>query len=178
MSDPAPGLPSRWLVDHLHLLRPGGLVLDVACGRGRHALFLARQGFRVHAIDRNAEAIRALTETARAEGLDITTEVVDLETSPSPDLGDARYDAVVVFNYLHRPLFTTLRAAVAPAGLLIYETFTLAQRERGRPTNPAFLLQPGELPRLVAPLVVVDAMEGDVDDRAVAAVVAERPASG
>lgn len=153
-------------------------MLDVACGRGRHALFLARRGFRVHAIDRNLEAILALRHRARDEGLDVSASVIDLETSPPPVLGVARYDAVVVFNYLHRPLFPSIRAAVSPGGLLVYETFTTAQSERGRPTNPAFLLEPGELPRLVAPFVVLDAMEGDVDDRAVAAVVAERPSSG
>jgi SAM-dependent methyltransferase len=149
-------------------------VLDVACGRGRHTLFLARAGFRVHAIDRDPDAIDSLRATAREIGGAITGEVLDLETDPPPDLGHARYDAVLVFNYLHRPLFPALRDALATGGRLFYETFTVAQAERGHPQNPAFLLRPGELQALAAPLVVLRSREGDVDGRCVASIVAER----
>ena len=149
-------------------------MLDLACGRGRHALYLARAGFRVRAVDRDAGAIADLRDTAGRLGLDVTCDVLDLETTPPPGLGDACYDAVVVFHYLHRPLFPAIGRALVRGGLLVYETFTVAQSLRGHPRNPAFLLHPGELPRLVAPLEVLDSREAEVDGRDVASVVAER----
>lgn len=172
MSPTASGLPSSWLVEHLGLLPRGGTVLDVACGRGRHTLFLAREGFRVHAVDRDPVAVDAVRAAAHEEGLAVEGEVLDLEREPPPDLGHGRYDAVIVFNYLHRPLFPALRRALAPGGRLVYETFTTAQAARGRPTNPAFLLRPGELRDLVAPLSVLRSREGDFEGRFVASIVA------
>lgn len=152
-------------------------MLDVACGRGRQTLFLARAGFRVHAVDRDPDAVAAVRAAAREEGLAVSCEVLDLETTPPPDLGHGRYEAVVVFNYLHRPLFPALRRALAPGGRLVYETFTTAQAARGRPTNPAFLLRPGELRDLVAPLSVLRSREGEVEGRFVASVVAANQSS-
>lgn len=172
MSPTAPDLPSSWLVEHLDLLPRGGTVLDVACGRGRHALFLARAGFRVHAIDRDRDAVAFVRAAAREGGLAVECEARDLEGDPPPDLGQAMYDVIVVFNYLHRPLFPSLRRALAPGGHLIYETFTTAQAARGRPSNPAFLLHSGELRTLVAPLVVLRSREGDFEGRFVASIVA------
>lgn len=169
---PEPGPPASWLVENLAQLRPGASVLDVACGHGRHALFLAERGFRVHAVDRDHEALAWLRAQAGARALTITTETLDLETTPPPDLGRGRYDVIVVFNYLHRPLFPALRAALAPGGRLVYETFTAGQAERGHPKNPAFLLQPGELRRLVAPLTLLHWREGEAEGRMVASVVA------
>ncbi len=165
--------PSSWLIDNADLLPRGGTVLDVACGRGRHALLLASAGFDVRAIDRDPDAIAFLRATAGRLGLALACEVVDLETEPPPDLSQAAYDAVLVFNYLHRPLMPALRAAVKPGGRLFYETFTAQQAERGHPRNPAFLLQPGELPILMAPLSVIRSREGDVAGRFIASVVAE-----
>lgn len=173
-NEPQPSSP--WLDDHLHRLSPGGRVLDVACGRGRHALFLARRGFRVHAIDRAADAIAFVRDCAGREGLALTADVLDLETDPPPSLGHGLYDAVVVFRYLHRPLFPMLIEALAAGATLVYETFTTAQAVRGRPTNPRFLLEPGELVRLVSPpLVILDAREGEVGGQALASIVAKRP---
>lgn len=149
-------------------------MLDVACGRGRHALLLATAGYRVHAIDHDVAATDFVRAAAARLDLELPSEVVDLETSPPPDLGTARYDAVMVFNYLHRPLFPVLRSALAVGGRLFYETFTIGQAERGHPRNPAFLLQPGELLSLVAPLVVLRSREGEVEGRLVASIVAER----
>ncbi len=120
-------------------------MLDLACGRGRHALYLARAGFRVRAVDRDAGAIADLRDTAGRLGLDVTCDVLDLETTPPPGLGDACYDAVVVFHYLHRPLFPAIGRALVRGGLLVYETFTVAQSLRGHPRNPAFLLHPARL---------------------------------
>ncbi len=163
--------PAAWLIDNADLLPPGGKVLDVACGRGRHALLLASAGFEVHAIDRDPKAIEFVRTTAERLRLSVTCEVVDLETSPAPGL-PAGCDAVLVFNYLHRPLVPALRAALKPGGRLFYETFTTQQAERGHPKNPAFLLRAGELPALMAPLAVLRSREGEVDGRFIASVVA------
>lgn len=162
-----------WLIDNIDLIPLGLPVLDVACGRGRQALFLARAGWTVHAVDRDAAAIHALETSAHAEALSITTEVVDLEAG-TPSLGSQRYGAVVVFNYLHRPLLPAIIEAVAPGGIVIYETFTVGQAGRGRPTNPAFLLVEGELAQLIRPLELLRAREGDVDGKLVSSIVATR----
>jgi SAM-dependent methyltransferase len=166
--------PASWLVMNRALLPPSGRALDVACGRGRNALWLAQQGFATIALDRGPAAIAELEARARRDGLPLTARAMDLETG-AVDLGDARYDVVVVVHYLHRALFPALLASLAPGGVLVYETFTVAQAARGRPTNPAFLLEPGELPRLVAPLEILAAREGDFDGRMVSSVIAMRP---
>jgi rhodanese-related sulfurtransferase len=165
--------PASWLLENVDLLRPGMRVLDVAAGRGRHALVFATAGFAVTAVDRDADRMARLAAMARSMGAPLTTRVLDLE-SGAADLGEGVFDLVLVTHYLHRPLMPVLVRAVAPGGLLIYETFTRAQAARGRPTNPAYLLEPGELPRLVAPLDVLRSREGDVDGRAVASLVAIR----
>jgi SAM-dependent methyltransferase len=159
------------VLDNADLLRPGMRVLDVAAGRGRHALLFAAAGWPVRAIDRDPARMAALAAVAGRLGWPVTTEVRDLEHG-EVDLGEAAFDLIVVTHYLHRPLLPALVRALAPDGLLVYETFTTAQAARGKPTNPAFLLQPGELPRLVAPLSVERQREGEVDGRMVASVVA------
>jgi rhodanese-related sulfurtransferase len=166
--------PSTWLLDNADLLPRGGKVIDVACGRGRHALLLASAGFDVRAIDRDPESIAFLRATAARLSLRIDTDVVDLETDPPPGLPASDYDAVLVFNYLHRPLMAALRDAVKVGGRLFYETFTTRQAERGHPKNPAFLLRDGELAELMAPLTILRSREGEFDDRFIASVVAER----
>ena len=174
MSDPHHSLaPAAWLVAHRGLLPASGRALDVACGRGRHALWLAQHGFETTAIDRDPEVVAALDARARAERLPLTAKAIDLEAG-AVALGAAAYDVVVVVHYLHRPLFPALLAALRPGGVLVYETFTRAQAARGRPTNPAFLLEPGELRGLVAGLDVLDAREGDYEGRMVASVIARR----
>jgi 2-polyprenyl-3-methyl-5-hydroxy-6-metoxy-1,4-benzoquinol methylase len=167
--------PAAWLVKNRARLPRSGRALDVACGRGRNALWLARQGFETTAIDRDAAIVAALEAGARRDGLLLTALAMDLEGG-DVSLGDEAYDVIVVVHYLHRPLFPALRAALRPGGVLVYETFTVAQAARGRPTNPAFLLEPGELPRLVAPLEIRAAREGDYDGRMVSSVVGVRQA--
>jgi rhodanese-related sulfurtransferase len=166
--------PSPWLLDNADLLPRGGKVLDVACGRGRHALLLASAGFTVRAIDGDAEKIARVRELAQRLSLTVDARVVDLETDRSPDLGSQQFDAILVFNYLHRPLFPVLRDAVKAGGRIFYETFTTGQAERGHPRNPAFLLKDGELAELLAPFTVLRSREGDFDGRLIASVVAER----
>ena len=167
--------PSSWLVQNADLLPRRGKALDVACGSGRHALLLSAAGLAVRAVDRDSEAIGELKAAARRLGFRVETEIKDLETA-SPDLGDDLYDVVLVVNYLHRPLFPVLTRAVKKGGWLLYETFTTSQAERGKPTNAAFLLEPGELPGLVAPLEVVRQREGEFEGRMVSAVAARKPA--
>jgi len=129
--------PSDWIVRWTPLLPPAARVLDVACGHGRHVRWLAAAGHRVTAVDREAGLIVALDGLAEAVQ-------ADLEGGPWP-LPDRQFDAVIVTNYLWRPLFPALKAAVASGGLLIYETFAQAHAALGRPRRPEFLLRPGEL---------------------------------
>ena len=129
--------PSAWVERWARHVRPGGKVLDVACGGGRHARLLARMGFEVIAVDRDP----ALFEGPPA-GVEL--RAADLEGAPWPFEGE-RFDAIVVTNYLHRPLMAHLAASLAPNGILIYETFAQGNEAFGKPSNPAFLLAPGEL---------------------------------
>lgn len=169
--------PASWLVQHARLLPREGRALDVACGRGRHAIWLAERGLPTLAVDRNADAIREVNDTARERALPLRAEPRDLESGLNPFLDDGAFDVIVVVHYLHRPLFPALLDALTPGGLLIYETFTRAQAARGKPTNPDFLLVPGELNELVRPLEVLASREGDFDGRMIASVIARRPGS-
>ncbi len=132
-------LPSDWVRRFAPLIRAGGQVLDVACGGGRHARFLAGLGHGVEAVDRDAEALLRLAGVAG-----VSARGADLENGRWPYAG-RRFDAVVVTNYLHRPLLPNLLAALATDGVLIYETFAAGNERYGRPGNPDFLLEPGEL---------------------------------
>jgi SAM-dependent methyltransferase len=129
--------PSDWVARWTPLLPPGAQVLDVACGHGRHVHWLRNAGHHVTAIDRDPALLAPLAPLA-------ATLVADLEADPWP-LPGRQFDAVVVTNYLWRALFPALKAAVAPGGLLIYETFAQAHAALGRPRRPEFLLRPGEL---------------------------------
>lgn len=119
-------------------------MLDVACGGGRHARFFAARGHVVDAVDRDRDAIDALKSVPG-----ICALCADIETGPWPYAG-RRFAAVVVTNYLYRPLFPQLLAALAAGGVLIYETFATGNEAYGRPSNPEYLLQPGELLRVAA----------------------------
>jgi SAM-dependent methyltransferase len=125
-------------------------------------------------VDRDEDAIATLAEHARRRALPLRALVMDLERAPPP-LGESAFDVIVVTHYLHRPLLPLLLAALRPGGTLVYETFLRAQAARGKPTNPDFLLEPGELRRLVAPLDVLAAREGDFEGRFVSSVVAVKP---
>lgn len=148
------GEPSRWVVDWAHLVAPGGAVLDVASGMGRHARWFAARGHQVTAVDRDAAALATMSGEAR-----ITTMVADLEGAPWPLTDSAKFAAVVVTNYLHRPLFGSLLNALAPGGVLIYETFAQGNETVGKPSNPAFLLKSGELLDAVRPRLRVVAFQ-------------------
>lgn len=136
--NPHPNLPpSAWVMRFAHLVPAGGSVLDVACGSGRHLRALDGRGLHLAGVDRNAAAVDPLRPLA-----EIT--VADIEGGPWPFPG-RRFDALVVTNYLWRPLLPVLADSLAPGGVCLYETFALGHEALGRPSNPDFLLRPGEL---------------------------------
>ena len=162
--------PSEWVQRWSHLILPGATLLDVACGSGRHLRWFAARGCRVSGVDRDAAALAAL------QGIGELV-VADIEAGPWPFAG-RRFDALVVTNYLWRPLLPTLLASVAEGGVLIWETFAAGQQTVGKPSNPAFLLQPGELVRAAAGLRVVAFEDGflGAPERFVQRIVAVREA--
>lgn len=150
--------PSPWVRRHAVLLAPGSRVLDLAAGAGRHARFLASLGYAVVAVDRDADALGSLAGVAG-----VTTRTLDLESGRWPLAGE-RFDAIVVANYLHRPSFPALLDALSEAGVLLYETFAAGHEALGRPSNPDFLLAPGELiERVRGRLAVVSYEEGRIE---------------
>ena len=146
---------SAWVRRWSHLLPAGASVLDVACGRGRHARWFHALGHRVTALDRSAEALAAIgLSAARFE-----TVQADIEGGPWP-LDGRQFDALVVTNYLWRPLMPTLLASIAPGGVLMYETFAAGNETVGKPSRPDFLLQSGELLQLCRGLRTVAYEDG------------------
>lgn len=158
MSTCAPSHPMPWIERWAGLIPAGGRVLDLACGSGRHAVYLAGQGYRVDAVDIDLGS----SEAARGQSDDVTWLQHDLEGAPWP-FAAGGYQGVVVANYLHRPLFPFLMETLAPGGVLIYATFAMGQERYGRPRNPAFLLMPGELLEVVRGQMRVVAYEDVVE---------------
>jgi SAM-dependent methyltransferase len=162
LSDLSP--PSTFFCDHIDRLGKAadrGRLLDLACGRGRHALALAQAGISSIGIDRSLESLRQLRALAEPLGAVIDTVCADLESPPVIPLPSDSCAAVLVFRYLHRPLAAEICRVLAPGGLLIYETFTAAHTQFGYgPRNPDFLLEPGELPKLFESLEVLEQWEG------------------
>lgn len=144
--------PSPWIVRWADAIAPRGSVLDLACGSGRHVRHLAALGLRVTAVDRDPAALDL------CEGATERIEA-DLEAVPWP-LPGRRFDAVVITNYLWRALMPHIVDSVAPGGLLLYETFAVGNERFGRPSNPDFLLRPGELLTLVPGLHVLAFEDG------------------
>jgi SAM-dependent methyltransferase len=144
--------PSAWVARWAPLVTQG-TVLDVACGGGRHSKLFLDQGLKVVAVDREPQDIPG----ARFIQADLE------DGSPWPLPGE-RFEAVVVTNYLHRPLMPRLRDCLAPGGVLIYETFMLGNERFGRPSNPEFLLRPGELRDVFRDLALQGFEEGEVSE--------------
>jgi SAM-dependent methyltransferase len=160
--------PSPWIMRFASLVPRGARVLDAAAGSGRHARIFASRDAKVLAIDRDAAALGQLSNVEGVETL-----IADLEQGAWPLAGQT-FDAIVVTNYLHRALFPHLRRALAPDGVLLYETFAMGNEAYGRPANPDFLLCQDELLSLASmppALTVVAFEQGLVDGRERKAVV-------
>jgi SAM-dependent methyltransferase len=142
--------PSAWVQRWSHLVADRGVVLDVACGQGRHARWFYERNHPVVLVDRAQAAIESIAIPAGS----CEAVVADIETGPWPFAG-RQFDAVVVTNYLWRPLLPTLLDSLAPGGVLIYETFTQGNETVGKPSRPDFLLRPGELLEVCRGLRVV-----------------------
>ncbi|OGB21936.1 MAG: SAM-dependent methyltransferase [Burkholderiales bacterium RIFCSPLOWO2_02_FULL_57_36] len=157
--------PSAWVTRFASLI-PSGEVLDLACGSGRHARLLAAMGRTVLAVDRDTDAL------AKIAGPNITVLQHDLEQDTGAGISwpfaENRFAGIVVTNYLHRPLFPSILASLAPNGVLLYETFARGNGRLGKPSNPAFLLEPGELLEAVcaysaSPLQIIAFEDGYID---------------
>src|SRR4030095_15588550 len=161
--DPSPFVVAQR--DRLGATTSLGPVLDLACGRGRHALFTAREGLRVVALDRDAPLLRKLADQAGAERLAIAALRADAESPLGLPFAAERFGAIVVARFLFRPLAAEIARVLAPGGVLVYETFTVRQRELGwGPKSAAFLLEAGELRALFPGLEVVayeESLRGD-----------------
>jgi len=160
--------PSPWVQRFLPLLPPGRPVLDLACGSGRHSLLLLEWGFRVTALDRDVSRIEEVMSLHPG-----TLEFLeaDLERGGPYPLRGRHFGGVIVTNYLHRPILSDIVANLEKSGVLIYETFAVGNERYGKPSNPEFLLKPGELLAAVHGLLQVKAYEDlIVDDPRPAAV--------
>jgi SAM-dependent methyltransferase len=170
---------SPWVARWAHLVPAGSAVLDVACGLGRHAIYFSQRNHPIAAVDSAQAAIESLAARLPPAAQLI---VADIENGPWPLLNSAgtpkQFGAVVVTNYLWRPLLPTLIASLAPGGVLMYETFAAGNETVGKPSRPDFLLQPGELLRACASLRVVAYEDGFVAEpaRYVQRIVAVREA--
>lgn len=173
--------PTEWLVAHRHLLppEPRGRALDVACGNGRNAAYLARLGFTVDALDVSDVVIAWLQERVEREGLSVHPRCCDLTHEPLPR---REYQVVLNFNYLQRDLFAALKDATAVGGLLVFESFTRLQVELPRgPSEAEHTLEAGELRHAFADFEILDYRETTrfpenvLKTRAMASLVARRP---
>jgi SAM-dependent methyltransferase len=132
--------PSSWIARHAHLVPRTGPVLDLAAGGGRHTRYFKGLGHAVVAVDRDVSGLADLAGDAQ-----ISVIEADLEGGAPWPLGKSRFAGIVVTNYLHRPLLPDIAAALLPGGMLLYETFGRGNERFGKPSNPDFLLKPGEL---------------------------------
>jgi len=172
--------PSSSLVENFHFLPPG-LALDLAMGEGRNAIYLAARGFDVDGVDTNPDSVAQARAAARQLGTPIRTIIGNLEDG-TYIIPIETYNVILSFNYLHRPLFKEIRDGLLPGGVVVFQTFTSEQVKYGRPRNPDFLLEPGELKDVFHDYEILHYREltgpsRDSDKlRAIAGIVAKKPA--
>jgi len=174
--------PAQLLVEHVELFlqkTSPGPVLDLACGNGDNGIFLAQRGCQVTCCDMSPESLSRAEKLAQANNARIETWQVDLEIDGVNPLPSDAYGAILVFRYLHRPLLECIRKALKNGGLLIYETFTVDQLKFGKPRNPDFLLNSGELLQTFGDWEVIHYFEGIRENptRAVAQMICRKPAA-
>ncbi len=170
--------PSALLIQHLTAFNqlPEGPILDLACGYGRNGLLLANIGHKVIFADRNDAALATVQQQLAAHATSSRCWSCDLEQGTNPFVGQT-FAAAIVVNYLHRPLLPWLAEAIEPGGIILYETFLTAQAQLGKPSNPDFLLHPGELARAFTGWQSLHYLEGECASphRFVAQLVARKP---
>ncbi len=166
------GKPASFLVENVDLI-PGKRVLDVAMGKGRNAIFLAKAGFDVEGVDISEEAVKDAVALAKKEGVSIKAVVANLEGNYR--IEEESYDAIICFNYLQRSLFDQIKRGVRDGGVVIYETFIVDQVKFGRPRNPDYLLRYNELLDVFRDFRCLRYREGIIENRkASAAIVAQK----
>jgi tellurite methyltransferase len=169
--------PSGFLLENVNLL-PRGRALDLAMGFGRNAVFLARSGFDVEGVDISPEAVAEASKAAEEAGVGLRGRVADLETGRNVIPPEA-FDAIICFNYLHRPLIQEIKRGLRRGGMVVYETFIVDQARFGRPRNPDYLLKHNELLDLFRDFRCLRYREGIMEARkAVAGIVAQKPYPG
>lgn len=170
--------PNQILIDHIDAFEqlPSGPILDLACGHGRHGLYLAERGHCVWFADRNRDALAAVELQLQQQQLAGVIWPTDLESGENPFVG-RQFAAVIGVNYLHRPVLAWLGDAIKPGGLIVYETFTTENAQLGRPRNPDFLLNSNELANTFASWQQIHYREGrhSNPDRYSAQLVARKP---
>jgi tellurite methyltransferase len=172
--------PAHLLVEHSGLFLEKNLpgpVLDLACGEAHNSIFLALKGVKVISGDLSSESLQRAGELAAECGAEISVWQVDLESEGINPLPEHVYGAILVFRYLHRPLIPCIKKALRNGGLLLYETFTVEQLRFGKPRNPDYLLQPGELRHMFADWEIIHYFEGIKENpiRAVAQLITRKP---
>lgn len=177
----------RPYLKELEFAANAGPILDLACGSGRNGLYLIENNIPVVFADVRPEALAQVQATLEEKGLELEGQLasswqVDLELTGVNPFDDRLFGGILVYNYLHRPLMQNLKRAVLPGGLVFYETFTTEQVKFGRPSNPDFLLRPGELRDCFKQWQVLHDFEGVVENesgsgaKAIAQLVAKKPA--
>ncbi len=183
-------IPAKLLTDNTNLFDdlPDGDILDLACGSGRNGLYVAKldteltpsdsKARKVIMADRNVELLQSIEAIITDHHLNAQTWQTDFELPERSPLAGKSFAAILVFRYLHRPLFQSIKDAVIPGGLVFYETFTIDQPKYGRPTNPDFLLQPEELKAWFEGWEILTYDEGVPDQRppsAIARMICRKP---
>lgn len=175
---PGPDLLLQRYLDLFTPERIEGPILDLACGDGHNGIFLASRGLPVILSDRSEEALRLAKTSAEAIGAAVELWQVDLERESLNPFEPDSFGAILVFRYLHRPLMPCIKKALRKGGILVYETFTIHQRQFGKPRNPDYLLTPKELPGFFEDWEVLHYFEGIEEEparRAIAQIVCRRP---